>query len=477
MSKGKEIHLGAGQKKYLTWGNKLGYGVGELGIDLASGLISSFILLYCTDAIGMNSAIVGTLILLAKAADAFSDIIFGHILDKSPCRKMGKARPYVFWGYFGVAISTVLLFSIPTGWGDVAQYVYFFIWYMLLWSVFYTAVYLAYSALTSLITRNSSERMQVSVIRTISMTAVITITAYFSVSLSQTFGGGAVGWQRVALLYVGIGLVINTISVFSVRELPDEELVLIENLSENIAGENEKRDKEVQKVSMRETFQLLFGNKFYVALLSWNICNAIVTLIGGGIGAYYFQYVFNAPALLGIMSLAGTVPMLLGLPFAPILLKKFGSMRQMNVVFYTLSTIARIVMFYAGVTVNFKLLLIMAVISGFLGAPASATITPFTAAVADNVFKKSRKNITGSVYSCTSLGTKIGQGLGSALPGWLLAAGGYINGAAVQPDSAITIMQVMYVGMPVVGSIIMLIISYFLKVEEDNMRLDTENNK
>ena len=37
-------------------------------------------------------------------------------------------------------------------------------------------------------------------------------------------GGGAAGWRTVAIIYAVIGLAVNTISVFSVKELPEEEL-------------------------------------------------------------------------------------------------------------------------------------------------------------------------------------------------------------------------------------------------------------
>ena len=35
-------------------------------------------------------------------------------------------------------------------------------------------------------------------------------------------GGGAAGWRNVAIVYGLIGLVVNTISVLSVKEVPDE---------------------------------------------------------------------------------------------------------------------------------------------------------------------------------------------------------------------------------------------------------------
>lgn len=74
--------------------------------------------------------------------------------------KMGKARPWMFYGFFGCAITLYGVFAIPTNMGKTAQYAWFFICYTLLNAVFYTANNIAYAALTSLVTKNSKERVQ-----------------------------------------------------------------------------------------------------------------------------------------------------------------------------------------------------------------------------------------------------------------------------------------------------------------------------
>lgn len=73
---------------------------------------------------------------------------------------MGKARPWMLYGYIGCVITLVACFAVPTGLGRTAQYAWFFIAYTLLNGVFYTANNIAYSALTSLVTKNSKERVQ-----------------------------------------------------------------------------------------------------------------------------------------------------------------------------------------------------------------------------------------------------------------------------------------------------------------------------
>lgn len=81
------------------------------------------------------------------------------MIDKTHS-KMGKAKPWMLYGYIGCAITLVGCFAVPVSLGTTAKYVWFFISYTLLNSVFYTANNIAYSALTSLITKNSKERVQ-----------------------------------------------------------------------------------------------------------------------------------------------------------------------------------------------------------------------------------------------------------------------------------------------------------------------------
>ena len=88
-----------------------------------------------------------------------TDIFFGSLIDKTHS-KMGKARPWMLYGYIGCAITLVAIFAIPTNLGQFAQYAWFLIAYTLLNAVFYTANNIAYSALTALVTKNSAEQVE-----------------------------------------------------------------------------------------------------------------------------------------------------------------------------------------------------------------------------------------------------------------------------------------------------------------------------
>ena len=147
------------KKKYLKWYNKIGYGSGDIAGNVVYAFLTSFMMVYLTDSVGLAAGVVGTLIAVSKLFDGFTDIFFGSMIDKTHS-KMGKAKPWMLYGYIGCAITLVCCFAVPVSWGTTAKYAWFFISYTLLNGVFYTANNIAYSALTSLITKNSKERVQ-----------------------------------------------------------------------------------------------------------------------------------------------------------------------------------------------------------------------------------------------------------------------------------------------------------------------------
>ena len=83
------------ERKYLKWYNKVGYGSGDIAGNVVYAFLTSFVMIYLTDTIGLNAGIVGTLIAVSKLFDGVSDIFFGSMIDRTKS-KMGKARPWMF---------------------------------------------------------------------------------------------------------------------------------------------------------------------------------------------------------------------------------------------------------------------------------------------------------------------------------------------------------------------------------------------
>lgn len=439
------------QKKYLKWYNKLGYASGDIGSNFMYTFVSSFVLIFLTDTVGLNAAVIGMLIFISKIFDGITDLFFGNLIDRTKS-KLGKARPWMLYAAFPLGICQILLFAVPDM-SKIAQYVYFFIVYTLMNAVFYTANNISYTVLISKITRNSTERVQISSIRLVFAYLAGIIISTVTLGAVNAFGGGTTGWRIIAIIYTVILLVFNTISVFSVKELPDEHI----------------KEEDVQ-IGLKSTFIYLMKNKYYLILLAYNMIFFASMGVGAGVSVYYFSYIINNPALMGIFSLIGMATTLLGAFITPILVKKYGVFK-IALIGMILSAIMCVPYVYATMKVSIPLLIITSFFKGLGAAPMMCTSNAITADVAQYTYLKHGVHIEGSIYSCGSLGVKVGSGLGSALCGILLSIGGYVGTAAVQSAGAINMIKFMFGTLALIFTVLMAFLLSKLNVQKANEEL------
>ena len=448
------------EKTYLKWYNKIGYGSGDIAGNVVYAFLTSFVMVYLTDTIGLASGIVGTLIAASKLFDGFTDVFFGSLIDKTHT-KLGKARPWMIYGYIGCALTLVAVFAIPTSWGRTAQYAWFFIAYTLLNGVFYTANNIAYSALTSLVTKNSKERVQMGSYRFIFAFSTSLIIQSITVGFVDICGGGAAAWRLVAIIYAVIGLVVNTISGLSVKELPEEEL--------NAGIEN----VEVKKYGLVQAFKLLVKNKYYMMICGTYILQQLYSaMIGAGI--YYCTWVLKNKNLFGVFAWAVNIPLIIALIFTPTLVGKWKGMYKLNKRGYILATIARALVIVAGYMGSVPLMMLFTAVAALGQGPWQGDMNAVIAECSEYTYLTQGKRVDGTMYSCTSLGIKIGGGIGTAIVGWLLEISGYVGTNATQPASAITMLQVMYLWLPFVFEILITILLSKMNVEAANEKLRRE---
>ena len=446
------------ERKYLKWYNKVGYGIGDVAANCSYGLVTSFVLIYLTNTVGLNAGIVGTLIMASKLLDGISDIIFGMIIDRTKT-KMGKARPWMFGAQFGVSITMIMLFAIPDM-GANMQYVYFFIVYTLMNVIFYTASNIAYSSLTSLTTKNSNERVQLGSIRFIFSLLTNLVVATATVGLVEAFGGGAKGWKTVAIIFSVAALIINTISVFSIKELPEEELL------------GEKKIQE--KVSLAAGIKVIVKNKYYLMILAIYVLYYGMMGVTQTVGIYYMTYVFEQPSLLGTFTLATLLPMIIVLAVTPALVKKKGMYKIINLGYDGAILFRGLFMVFAFMA-NKALMLITLLLNGFCTGPLVGSLNALISESSDYTYRTQKQRLDGMMFSCSSFGIKVGGGIGTAAAGWLLAAGGFDGPAAVQAARAVNMIKVSYAVFQFAVVVFMKLLVKALKVEEANKNWDAEH--
>lgn len=426
---------------------KLGYGFGDLASNLIFSAIGMFLLFYYTDVVGAPAAAVGTIILVSRLLDGFTDIGMGALVDKTKS-KHGKARPWLLWMAIPYAAAAIMLFSVPNL-GSVATLVYIAITYNLI-HIIYTAINIPYGVLNSLITQDQYQRSQLNIFRMFMALTGAVIIMYFTFPMVEALGGGSQGWQFA----FGIIAVISAI-LFLITFLATKERV---KPAADDSGEAP------QPISLKVGFKALMKNKYWAIMLGFAVVTYTAMGLGQGINVYYAQYILGDTALVGPLGLANLFPMMIGILLVAPIIKKFGKRNTI---------IGGLLLGAAGTPIimidpsNWTLVLIGSIIRGIGMAPLIASIFAMLADTIEYGEWKSGVRTEGLVYSAGSFGTKVGLGLGAAMMGWALSFGGYVGGAAEQSASAMTTLTALFVYAPLVLAVIQIIFLWFYKLDKE----------
>jgi sugar (glycoside-pentoside-hexuronide) transporter len=182
----------------LTAAERLGYGAGDLGINLYFISTATYLLYFYTDVLGISAAAAASVLLVARIVDAVTDPLMGMIAERTRTR-WGRLRPYLLLGAAPLAVLGVLTFSTPDL-DATGKLVWAYVTYVL-FGILYTVVGIPYSALTSSLTSDHQERTVLSTIR-----MAFAFTGGYAISVGMLplvglFSDAGSGFQNVMVLF------------------------------------------------------------------------------------------------------------------------------------------------------------------------------------------------------------------------------------------------------------------------------------
>lgn len=196
-----------------------------------------------------------------------------------------------------------------------------------------------------------------------------------------------------------------------------------------------------------------------------------------GMGIYFMKYVLKDELIYGKFAWAINIPMIIGLLVTPSLVAHFKGMYKLNIGGYFIGTLGRAGVLVAAYMGNIPLMFVFTSVAAFGMSPLQGDMNALIATTSEYTRLTTGKRVDGTMYSCTSFGTKVGGGIGTAIAGWLLAASGYIQNAEVQPASCITMLYVMYLWLPMIFNLLITLILFRLNVEKANEDLRAKSTQ
>lgn len=290
-------------------------------------IILNYLTIYASDTLGLNVGIVGTLLLISKIVDAFTDIAAGWLVDNTRT-KWGKARPYEI-SIVGMTISSVLLFAGSPQWNTAVKFAWIFFMYTLTFSVFATLRTAAGNPYTIRHFSNNPAliRKVASYGSIITMAASLVMNVVFPILMGR-IATSASGWTASVALVMIPATLIGVLRFIFCKEDP-------------AVDESSKQEK----IRFHEILTLFKRNKYvwYFAIIM--LCYNIITNLS--IGSYYFKWIIGNIELAGSLSIVGIILLPLMLAF-PVIMKKIGSMGKMIASFCMIGIAGFIICFISG---------------------------------------------------------------------------------------------------------------------------------
>lgn len=449
----------------LGWNDRIGYGMGNFGMAWVNGMMSAFLMKYLTDVSLVDAGVVSLIIAVSKLLDGISDLIMGRIVDGTHSR-FGKARVWLIRMCIPLAISVILLFSIPASMTGVVKYIYVFILYNLVNSVFYTAMFVPYNALISLSTRDSYEHGMLGNISMIFQTIANICMNTFFMAMVVRFSGAAEpymqeaqsGWTMAAAVVALIIIASALICVFGTKERTEVK-----------ADNSENRPKE--DISTGRALKSLFTNRYWLVMIfAMFVIFFIIVMYSAG-AIYYCADVLGDYALYTPVNNALSIAQFATMFFTPFFMKKFG--KHMT---YMVGLVGMGVGFLgtglAGT--NVALLIIFNALKGIgLGAAGGMAFGMVADTLEYGEWRDGFKTV-GMGNAAISAAQKLGLGIGQVVMGWILAFGGYEGAAAAQSETAKAAISFMYNWLPVIMIVVTFFIMMTYKLDRELPKIEKE---
>ncbi len=154
------------KKKDFGFKDVIAYGAGDFGCNMSFAL-KSYLTIYWTQYMGLDSVAVAGLLLLVQVWDAINDPLIGILVDADTRQyKRNKFLTYIWVGSIGLVVAGALCF-VP--WPTAPQIIktILFVGGYIIWDAFYTVANVPYGSLLSLITDDPEQRTRLSTGRSV----------------------------------------------------------------------------------------------------------------------------------------------------------------------------------------------------------------------------------------------------------------------------------------------------------------------
>jgi len=408
----------------LTTKHWLGYMFGDWGGCMTFALMASIFSMYCTNVLGIDPVLMGTLVLIWTIWDAVNDPMMGALMDKAFARKQnknGKFRPWLLRATPLLAVTAIALWTVPTFFDGIATVVMLFSC-KILYEAAYTMFNIPMGSLLSAMSTNDSERASLSSARGVGSMIGNMIPGMVGPVVIGMFGDRtSTGYMITGIACALIGFVVCLMHYFWTEE-------------RTIVGADTKADD----IKFSDILTVVKKNRPFVALCIHGICICTMQYLVSNISLYMYSEVYHDVTYQSISSVLSSPFMIGSMIAVPFICKKLGLEKLIRYSLLIGGALC-VALFGLHLTMNVHPL-VHGVILGIGSGMAMVSIQMQWGLVGEAIDYNeliTGKRTEGSIYGTFNLSRRIGQAIGSSFGFYVLGWIGF--DAALEAQSAGTI--------------------------------------
>lgn len=435
--------------------DKIGYALGDMGGLFTFSLVSAFLSMFYTDVLGISTANITILMIVARIWDAINDPIWGAFIDTRKPTKYGRFRPYILWLSFPMALGAFFMFFKIPGLSDNQYLIYAYITYIF-YGMMYTGVNIPYGSLASVITDDDIERSSLSMWRSIGAgggglpAQILLPLVVYSTVLNEDGTTSEVLDGTKLSISVGILCIASVIIYILHFKLTKERIQLPPSQKQS-------------DFNVFSTIKTLLKNKPFIVLCLTSMLLICFQMYTQTIYNYLFKNYYGNGSLYSVVTICTYLPMALFIPILGKLVKKYGK-KELCAFGLGFAAIINIIMFLIRSTSLAENPYVFLVLVFFSGTGQTFLVMEVWALVMDVIDYQellSGRREEGTAYSFYSFARKLGQTVAGAGASAMLGVIGYEGTLTVQPDSVISKLYDIATIVPAIVLVIMFLLLQF----------------
>lgn len=405
------------QSQKLSVTEKVGFGAGDMALNVVISSMMLIITFFYTDIYGLKTTDLALLFVVVKVIGAVSDLVMGQLTDRVTT-KFGRYRPWLLWLAVPYGVSVYFVFTTPD-WSYDAKLIWAYSTYIMM-TLMTSGVGLPYISLVSALTNDPKERLSANGYRlffakigAFMVTIIVPILADYLGQKNQ-----ALGYQLAMAFMAAMGTALFLFCFFSTRE----RVLHV-----------------VEKQSLSSQVKILLKNDQWLILCAVCIVGTVGYVIRGSVALYYAKYYLHGDtATISAFLSTGVAAAILAMIASTWITKFYCKVKLFRYTQLLVAAISAALYFLVGQND-----LVLAFILYFLLSFVVDLHAPvFWTAIAETIdygHNQSGKRVSGFAFGGISVCQKLGMAIAGGMVGLLLA---YFNYQPNQEQTEFSLMGI-----------------------------------